>query len=361
MHKPVLIYILKYPVRLRIMDKINRIRSKIDDASRRRNAYGLVQLQSRAESLSTKAISLSLFEYIMSSSSVSFPTRDEDVELLTKQLLSDEKCRCITSIVGIEGTGKTTLATLIFSNKKVIDRFTCRIWVSVSSSSTDEQLMEEIEKEAATQIMGAQRDRWTTQDPTLALRALACTKYLIVVDAIQSSHFLNILTEAIHDMSTGCRFLLTTRNAKIVAPQPSTRTRSFVHRLHLLDDQNSWILFTTNLKVHVPSESKLTQIGKKIVAKCWGLPSQILKMSDLLSHKDPTEEEWSSVLALEQPDQGHNPWSKTLHTLNTNLRECLFYFEVFPAGFEVPARRILAQLVAEGLVHHREKTKNHQS
>ncbi|KAG5004649.1 hypothetical protein AAZX31_10G186200 [Glycine max] len=342
-HKSMIICIMRYYRRHVMMDEIKKIRKKIEDASTRKKAYGLGQLQSQAElSLSTVQIlrpkkqpSLILNKQPSPIEIVGF---DEEVEVLMNQLLSDEKSRCITSIVGIEGTGKTTLASLIFDNQVVKDNFDCRVWVSVPPSCTVEQLLQEVAEEAAKQIMGGQQDRWTTQ---VVFTTLANTKYLIVVDGIKTSHVLDTLRETIPDKSTRSRFLLTTCNANVLQ---QAGTRSFVLPIQLLDDENSWILFTRILR-DVPLEQ--TDAEKEIV-NCGGLPSEILKMSELLLHED----------AREQSIIGQNPWSETLNTVCMNLpsylRRCLFYFKLFPADFGIPVRRLIVLWVAEGLVHQGE-------
>ncbi|QCE07788.1 disease resistance protein RPM1 [Vigna unguiculata] len=70
-------------------------------------------------------------------------------------------------------------------------------------------------------------------------------------------------------------------------------------------------------------------------------------MNKLLLRKDVAAEDSAKVLK-------QNPWSETLDTVNTNLpsylRRCLFSFELFPANFEIPVRRLVALWVAEGLV-----------
>jgi len=272
---------------------------------------------------------------------------DDDVHVLMAQLLSVEKRRCVTLIVGIEGTGKTTLAKLIFEEKAVINHFDCHIWVSVPPSHEAQRLIDEIAKQAAKQIMGD----WSS-DPVL--EALAHTKYLIVVDGIEKTsqgYLLNTLKEAIPDMSTGGRILLTCRNADVA------KDTTFIHPLQLLDDESSWVLFTRHLKVDIPPE--LIKVGREIVMKCGGLPSQIFKMSRLLSDKDVTHKEWSNVV------EGHHfnqdliqSWSETLKAIKSHLplylTGCLFYFGLFPAEFGIPVRRLVALLVAEERVHHGE-------
>lgn len=245
---------------------------------------------------------------------------DDDVQVLMGQLLSDEKRRCITCIVGIGGTGKTTLARLIFEDKTVKDHFECRVWVSVPSNCVPHVLLEELAKEASKQIKGIIADASTHH---AVLETLASKRYLIVVDAIETSQVLDTLTETIPDRSNACRLVLTTRNVNIItlhhhhhhAAAATGTPRTFVHPLQLLDDESSWILFVKNSKVDIPQE-----VAEKIVTKCGGLPSEILKMSELVSrlHK----EEWTGVL------RDQTPWSETLGTINMNLpsylTRCLF-------------------------------------
>ncbi|KAK2384014.1 disease resistance protein RPM1 [Trifolium repens] len=128
---------------------------------------------------------------------------------------------------------------------------------------------------------------------------------------------------------------------------------------HLLDDEASWKLFTTHLKVDISLNPKLIKVGKEIVMKCGGLESQISKMSDLLSHQDVplTHEAWTSVLKGHQFNEDQrNSWSKTLHKINNDmsphLRRCLLYFVHFPADSGIPVRRLVLLWVAEGLVSH---------
>ncbi|XP_058770168.1 disease resistance protein RPP13-like [Vicia villosa] len=353
-HKPILIYILKYWTRRLVNKKIDGMRNKIEDASRRRKAYGLVQIQSRV--VPKVKILRARMQSSLAAKESSVVGFDDDVEVLMAELLSEEKCRCITWIVGIGGTGKTTLAKLIFEDNTVVDHFQRRVWVSLPSNCTADQFVAEIGKEAAEKTSVEEENMSTDY----LLTALARTKYLIVVDCIKetSKVYLDTLNRAIPDMSTGSRVLFTTRNANVAQHAPGT---IFVHPLQLLDDETSWLLFTRCLKVDISLESQteLIKIGKQIRMKCGGLPSQILKMSDLLSHKDVTGEEWLSVLGGQQLNENQiQTWSETLDTINTNLpyylRRCLFYFVLFPAEFGIPVRRLVVLWVAESLIHQAE-------
>ncbi|KAF7811676.1 putative disease resistance RPP13-like protein 2 [Senna tora] len=199
---------------------------------------------------------------------------DDDIDVLRAQLLSNEERLCVTSIVGIGGTGKTTIARFIFNNDAVVDHFHYRVWVSVPRNYVLELLLEDIAK----QIMGVREIKWNAKEELTQIlnRVLANKRYLIVVDDVQTSLW-DSLKKAIPDMSTGCRVLLTSRSLNEVPKSP----RTFVHHLHLLNDEDSW--------------------------------------------------------------------------------RCLFYFVLFPAGFVIPARRLIVLWVAEDLVHQGENEESSEN
>ncbi|KDP43874.1 hypothetical protein JCGZ_20884 [Jatropha curcas] len=103
-------------------------------------------------------------------------------------------------------------------------------------------------------------------------------------------------------------------------------------------------------KIKIPPELE-QNLKKHILRKCGGLPKVIVKLAELLSHREATLEEWST--ALDQLNQDEEPWSTVLEEINKYLplylRRCLFYFGLFPVGYKVPARRLMALWVAEGL------------
>ncbi|CAL5209031.1 unnamed protein product [Lathyrus oleraceus] len=343
-HRSVLVYIFKYWTRHDITNKINGIKIKIEDASRRRRVYGsgkTIESSSSTVHILRGTIQLSLVA--KESDVVGF---DDDAQVIMDQLLSDERRHCITWIVGIGGTGKTTLAKMIFQDRAVVSHFECRLWVSLPSNSNHTtQLFEEIYKEATRQIKG------DSSSVASVLETLAHTKFLLVVDGIEETsqvYLLDTLKKAIPDMSTGSRLLLTARNAN--AAQQAVGTNNFVYPLQLLDDESSRVLFTRHLKVDTTPE--LTNVGREIVIKCGGLPSQILEMSLFLSDKEHvTHEEWSTELNNIQI----RCWSETVNTINKHLARyltgCLFYFGLFPAEFGIPVRRLVTLLVAEERVH----------
>ena len=91
---------------------------------------------------------------------------------------------------------------------------------------------------------------------------------------------------------------------------------------------------------------------------CCGVPLIIKKLAAVLSRKDTTIEEWSGVLQRLNEDEEFR--SHILYEINGRLplhmKRCLFYFGLFPQNFEIPARRLIALWIAEGLVYPKEET-----
>ncbi|EEF32894.1 conserved hypothetical protein [Ricinus communis] len=271
---------------------------------------------------------------------------EEDVDAITAQLLKDDP-RCLTiSIVGVGGIGKTRLANLIYESQTIADHFPHRFWVS--GASREEVIGTILGIKGSDLYFNYEETKKSYED---RLRRMVNAffmdkKSLIVADASYVEDFWKIMGFAFKDISNGTRIIFTS-GYQICAP-PVTET-NFTYRLHLRSHDESWALFNHILKANIPP--KLQTLKARIIRQCGGFPKVIVKLGELLSQRDASLEEWSS--ALDQLNQDEEPWSEVLKEINKSLplylRRCLFYFGLFPAGYKIPARRLIALWVAEGL------------
>ncbi|KAJ9178341.1 hypothetical protein P3X46_010232 [Hevea brasiliensis] len=276
---------------------------------------------------------------------------DEDVDAVMAQLLKDDP-RCITiSIVGVGGIGKTSLAKLIYDSQTIADHFPNRIWVS---RATEFNIIEQIfsVKDSTLVSYPFWHEKFAYTVRQLVNAFFLDKKYLIVVDDLCLTElclpreFWTNMGRVFNDIPNGARILFTIRNFRQAPPDTET---SFIYRLHLRSHDESWALFTHTLKVNILPE--MQNLKGHIIRTCGGLPKVILKLRELLSQRDATLEEWSRV--LDRLNQDQEPWLEILDEINKYLplylRRCLFYFGLFPVGRKIPARRLIALWVAEGL------------
>ena len=241
----------------------------------------------------------------------------------------------------MEGFGRTTLAKLIFNHKAVIDHFTLGVW----TSGGHRLLLRDKDNIVESDINQLRGPRRYKEEMQRLNASFIKNRSLIVLD---HSYFPYEMLQGLQDTLNGSRMILT--GTKTWLP-PNLQMKSDPHPLRLRTDEESWALFTHALKTSIPSE--LRKLKDEIAKRCGGLPLLIVKLAEELSRKDATIEEWSTVLQQFNHDQ-QQLWSNTLYKIDNQLplymRRCLFYFTFFPQDFDIPARRLIALWVAEGLV-----------
>ena len=142
--------------------------------------------------------------------------------------------------------------------------------------------------------------------------------------------------------------MLTTRRNTIASHADQCSTH---HLLRLRTKEENWELFNqmVHLPPEIPPESEKI-IKAKVVGRCGGLPLAIFRLGYLMSGKDVTMQ--NLFTELENISQYQKPWMEAvaIEALPEELRKCLSYTRLFPRDYEIPARRLVASWVAEGLV-----------
>ncbi|BFG24172.1 hypothetical protein CerSpe_104460 [Prunus speciosa] len=283
---------------------------------------------------------------------------EENVYELVSQLTSNRKERSVISIVGMKGIGKTTLAKEVYNHPTIQRLFQVRRWVSVPQVFDKSELLEAVGNQVLkTQEKQDREDYWIEKVRDF----LKEERYLLVLDNVSSTETWDALKVAFPEMANKSRIVLTTCKKAIASHADQNSINH--HHLRLRTKQESWDLFS-QIVHHCPDE--LQTDAKEVLGRGGGLPLAVIRVGYLLSWKEvSTPEEYLKELERITQGQNRTPWLDTVQVNNADLQfdeilsKCLSYFQLFSRDFEIPARRIVASWVAQGLaqVSGDEKTK----
>eukprot|EP00262_Sarcandra_glabra_P000161 TRINITY_DN10246_c0_g1_i3.p1 TRINITY_DN10246_c0_g1~~TRINITY_DN10246_c0_g1_i3.p1 ORF type:complete len:762 (+),score=108.97 TRINITY_DN10246_c0_g1_i3:153-2438(+) len=278
--------------------------------------------------------------------------RDADVKALVARLIEGTQQRSVISIVGIGGSGKTTLAKEVYNNYEVKRHFDSRYWVVVSRKQ-EEHGGKELLQRVAEKILGLAKEdsnKMKKEELEEKLRQfLRGKKFLVVLDdLLWQNQAWHDVEAAFPDVKNGSRVLVTTRSGD-GDPEWSP------HVLRFLDDEESWELF---LKNGGPCPPELEELGKQIVAKAGGLPLAILALGGLLQKRVKTPRAWLELLEKANWEVGGEDRKQiaeilalSYSDLHNSMKQCFLYFGVFPEDdFEIHAETLIQVWVAEGFI-----------
>ncbi|XP_061354236.1 putative disease resistance RPP13-like protein 1, partial [Gastrolobium bilobum] len=281
--------------------------------------------------------------------------RSGDREKIIDFLLSgnsNEEGVPVVAIVGMRGVGKTTLAQLLYNDVRVRNHFQSRSWTSVSETLNVYEITKKVFESFTLWYSNISdlnvlqiklKDRFTRQ------------RFLLVLDGFQNENFLDwdILQRPFLSGTSGSRIVVTTRSQSVA----TAICVDLTHSLSLLSHEDTWKLFSSHaFKSGNPDEHPvLTQIGKKIVKKCNGLPLAAKTLGSLLRSKEDAEE-WESISNsriwdLPSDKSSILPALRLSYThLPSQLKRCFTYCSIFPKGYGIKKWNLIHLWMAEGIL-----------
>ncbi|KAL6137764.1 hypothetical protein ACLB2K_063053 [Fragaria x ananassa] len=285
-------------------------------------------------------------------------------KVLMEHLVNGQQSQTIVSVVGMGGSGKTTLVAKIFNNDIVKRHFDCYAWVVVSQDYVIEDLFRSLIK----QFHEAKKEKIPGEINGMSYRELVkilvdylnSKRYLVVLDDVWDINVWAKIRVSLQDKQLGSRVVLTTRNNDIA--KYAFGVVSVVYDIQPLGKENAWELFCKKAFSTHPNKScppELETIARELVGKCNGLPLAIVAMSGLMSSKKSFSE-WRNAFNSLNWYLTNDPalgYMKTIllfsfNDLSYRLKHCFLYCSLLPEDYSMKRKRLIRLWIAEGFIEH---------
>ncbi|XP_065624213.1 disease resistance protein RPM1-like [Quercus suber] len=282
--------------------------------------------------------------------------------LLMGYLMDGEQHQTVISIVGMGGSGKTTLAANTYNNDDVKKHFNyCCAWITISQAHDIEDLLKSMIKRFYKSIKEVDPANLSAMNHIELVEMLVDflkeKRYLLVLDDVWDTNLLDEIKVSLQDSCLGSRIILTTRKED-VACYP-LGGKHHIHHIQLLQNEEAWELFCKKAFSSNPNEScspELKSFAQELVGKCEGLPLAIAALGRLMYSKNMSQ--WSEFYNNLNWSLCKNPKLEAVerilmfsfNDLPYQLKHCFLYCSLFPEGHEIRKKRLIKLWMAEGFV-----------
>ncbi|XP_061340366.1 putative disease resistance protein RGA3 [Gastrolobium bilobum] len=335
--------------RIRMARQIKQLRDRLDKVAADGNKFGLVHARIDVDHRLVVQRREMTYSHVDASNVIGRENERENIIQLLMQPHPNgdgdgDKSLCVIPIVGIGGLGKTTLAKLVFNDKRIDELFPLKMWVCVSNDFDIRQIIVKIINSASAYAPTALAHQENISNLDIEQlqgrlrQKLFGQKFLLVLDDIWNEDRAKWieLESLIKVGAIGSKVMVTTRNNSIASMMGNVRPCI----LDGLSPENSLSLFVKwSFKEGQEKEHPdLVEIGKEIVKKCRGIPLAIRTLASSLFSKFDLDQ-WEfirdhEIWKLEQKRDDILPALKLSYDqMPSHLRHCFAFFSLFPKDF----------------------------
>ncbi|KAM5588914.1 hypothetical protein ABKV19_007064 [Rosa sericea] len=285
-------------------------------------------------------------------------------QILMGWLMDEEQHQTVISVVGMGGSGKTTLVAKTFTNERVKRHFDCCAWITVSQTSDAvhlfRSLIRELYKSRKEEYSADLNAMSRIELLELLVDYLESKRYLVVLDDVWDIKVWREIKVSLQDRQLGSRIIITTRKEEVASD--SLGVKSHVHHIQPLQNNEAWELFSKKAfssNQHKTCPTELESLACQLADKCEGLPLAIVSLGGLMSSKKSLDQ-WDEVLntfnwhlhKISLLDPVKNILLLSFNDLPSQLKHCFLYCSLFPEDFVIHRKRLTRLWIAEGFVEH---------
>ncbi|XP_044964559.1 putative disease resistance protein RGA1 [Hordeum vulgare subsp. vulgare] len=251
----------------------------------------------------------------------------------------------ILPIFGLVGSGKTTLAQMVFNDTHSLQGYDFRVWVHVSPQfdfhAIGKSIISQVSARGQEETNHSSSDMEGMQSIMKRLHELLNgKKVLLVLDDLweEDPIRLQLLKSMLTFLGDRMDVIVTTCNQaiarKICTIEP--------YRLNPLSDEACWEIIKKLIRFE-GGEEELEKIGREIASKCWGVPSAARAYAGILgSSRDAMT--WKNKMKEDILFYALPAFKLSYMRMPPELRLCFAYCcQIFPSGHII---------VKDDLVHH---------
>ncbi|KAF2297002.1 hypothetical protein GH714_014592 [Hevea brasiliensis] len=284
-----------------IASKLQQINKTIKGMDERRQRYCIDRIEGSNDHYNFPLYQRDLALFMKEDDVVGFV---DESRLLKTWLMDKEEHRTLISMVGMGGSGKTTLVAKTYNDETLKSYFECCAWITVSQTYTRDDLLRSLIKEFHQSRKEEVPMIWEQRT-----------------------------------LKTSLAFLL---------------------------GKEAWDLFCMKAFSSCPGNScprELEPLALELVRKCKGLPLAVVALGGLLSSKKSITE-WSSVCDNLNWQLNNNQMLEVVKSilllsfsdLPSPLKHCFLYCCLFPEDYEIRRKRLIKLWIAEGFVRQVDRT-----
>ncbi|KAF7852004.1 hypothetical protein BT93_L1697 [Corymbia citriodora subsp. variegata] len=348
-------WISKFILQFKMAHEMKELRERLDWIDKEKNQFNLSTMVYKK----TIVLQRETHSVILASNVIG---RNEEKESIIEFLRTLDDARdeiiAVLPIIGVEGTGKTTLTKLVYNDERVKEHFkNNQVWLFMPLEFEIKNIIKDIIKslsgEAKSPSGEANFDNWSLDVLQNHLRDLVENRRcLLVMDdvwAMRKEDWLD-LRDLLGGLSKGSKVIVTSRHQAIA------NTMGIVSSLNLanLSREDSMTLFV-KYAFHQGQEKNhldLKEIGKEIMSKCGGNPKALKSLGCLLCSTN-IQSDWKDVRDNEmwQLETDILPSLRISYDLMSfHLKKCFAYCSIFPKNYGFLIFEIIQLWISNGFI-----------